>query len=69
MALSRGIAEQRLCCGFHQIADVSLEVSLGMVTLLLVVCLLMIRWIFKTGYRLKDYAMSGLHFIAESPAP
>lgn len=39
---------------FYEIADVSLEVSLGMVTLFLVVCLLMIRWIFKTGYRLKD---------------
>lgn len=38
---------------FYEIADVSLEVSLGMVTLFLVVCLLMIRWIFKTGYRLK----------------
>lgn len=38
---------------FYEIADVSLEVSLGMVTLFLVVCLGMIRWIFKTGYRLK----------------
>ncbi len=38
---------------FYEIADVSLEVSLGMVTLFLVVCLLMVRWIFKTGYRLK----------------
>lgn len=38
---------------FYEIADVSLEVSLGMVTLFLVACLIMIRWIFKTGYRLK----------------
>ncbi len=39
---------------FYEIADVDVGVSLGMVTLFLVTCLLMIRWIFKTGYRLKD---------------
>ena len=39
---------------FYEIADVSLGTSLGMVTLFLVACLIMIRWIFKTGYRLKN---------------
>ncbi|WP_282608166.1 ABC transporter permease [Pelagibius sp. Alg239-R121] len=39
---------------FYEIADVSLGTSLGMVTLFLVICLIMVRWIFKTGYRLKN---------------
>ena len=38
---------------FYGSADVSLSVSLFMILLFLVVCLCVIAWIFKTGYRLK----------------
>ncbi len=38
---------------FFDITDVGVEVSLGMTSLFLVLCLLTIRWMFKTGYRLK----------------
>lgn len=38
---------------FYEIADVDVGVSLGMVGLFLLICLLVVRWIFKTGYRLK----------------
>jgi ABC-2 type transport system permease protein len=38
---------------FHGIADVSVGVSLGMTVVFLVACLLIIGWIFRTGYRLK----------------
>ena len=38
---------------FYEIADVNLGVSVGMAVLFLVVCLAVIWWIFKTGYRLK----------------
>ncbi|TBW03997.1 sugar ABC transporter permease [Azotobacter chroococcum] len=38
---------------FYGVADVSLPVSLGMTALFLVLCLAGVRWIFKTGYRLK----------------
>ena len=38
---------------FFEIADVSVAVSLAMTALFLAVCLLIIWWIFKTGYRLK----------------
>jgi ABC-2 type transport system permease protein len=39
---------------FFEIADVSVEVSLGMTAVFLVVCLAVVWWIFKTGYRLKS---------------
>jgi ABC-2 type transport system permease protein len=39
---------------FFEVADVSVEVSLGMTALFLVVCLALVWWIFKTGYRLKS---------------
>jgi ABC-2 type transport system permease protein len=39
---------------FFEIADVSVTVSLVMTTLFLAVCLVIIWWIFKTGYRLKQ---------------
>ncbi len=39
---------------FFGISDVSLSISLGMTLLFLVACLLGVRWIFKTGYRLKN---------------
>jgi ABC-2 type transport system permease protein len=39
---------------FYGIADVSVTVSLAMTTLFLAVCLAVIWWMFKTGYRLKS---------------
>jgi ABC-2 type transport system permease protein len=39
---------------FYGKGDVSLELSIGFVALLLVVCLGVISLIFKTGYRLKN---------------
>jgi ABC-2 type transport system permease protein len=39
---------------FFEVADVSVGVSLGMTALFLVVCLAVVWWIFKTGYRLKS---------------
>jgi len=38
---------------FFNIADVSPAVSILMIGLFLVICLLVVAWIFKTGYRLK----------------
>ena len=38
---------------FYSIADVSVGVSLGMTVAFLVVCLAVVFWIFKTGFRLK----------------
>lgn len=39
---------------FYEIADVSLGVSVGLTLAFLVICLVTIWWIFKTGYRLKN---------------
>jgi ABC-2 type transport system permease protein len=39
---------------FFETADVSVGVSLGMTALFLIVCLALVWWIFKTGYRLKS---------------
>jgi ABC-2 type transport system permease protein len=39
---------------FYEIADVSVGVSLGMTAVFLLVCLTVVWWIFKTGYRLKS---------------
>jgi ABC-2 type transport system permease protein len=38
---------------FYGIADVNVRVSLGMTALFLAVALLVVAWIFRTGYRLK----------------
>ena len=38
---------------FYGIADVSVGVSLGMTLAFLVTCLIVVWWIFRTGYRLK----------------
>jgi len=38
---------------FYGLADVSVTVSAGMILLFLGVCLLVVRWMFKTGYRLR----------------
>jgi ABC-2 type transport system permease protein len=39
---------------FFNIADVSPAVSLMMIGVFLAICLLVVAWIFKTGYRLKS---------------
>ena len=39
---------------FYEIADVSVGISLAMTLLFLGVCLAIVWWIFKTGYRLKN---------------
>lgn len=39
---------------FFEVSDVNVYTSLGMILIFLSVCLLMISWIFKTGYKLKE---------------
>jgi ABC-2 type transport system permease protein len=39
---------------FFGMADVSVGVSLAMTVLFLLICLAVVWWIFKTGYRLKS---------------
>jgi ABC-2 type transport system permease protein len=39
---------------FYEIADVSLSVSMGMTISFLVICMSVVWWIFRTGYRLKS---------------
>jgi len=39
---------------FYGVADVNVAVSLGMTVLFMLLCLITIWWIFKTGYRLKN---------------
>ena len=38
---------------FYNVSDVNVVVSFGMTVLFLIVCMLTVRWIFKTGYKLK----------------
>lgn len=38
---------------FYGLADVSVGLSAGMILLFLAACMLVVRWIFKTGYRLR----------------
>ena len=38
---------------FFGVSDVSVEISVGMTVAFLLACLVGVRWIFKTGYRLK----------------
>ena len=38
---------------FYGLSDVGVGVSLGMTILFLILCLTIVWWIFKTGYRLK----------------
>ena len=38
---------------FYEIADVRVEISVAMTLGFLVICMSIIWWIFKTGYRLK----------------
>ena len=39
---------------FFNVADVNVALSLGMTLLFLVACMIVVWWIFKTGYRLKS---------------
>jgi ABC-2 type transport system permease protein len=39
---------------FYEIADVSITVSIAMTVAFLAICLCIIWWIFRTGYRLKN---------------
>jgi len=39
---------------FYGVADVSLALSLGMTLLFMAICLAVILWIFRSGYRLKE---------------
>ncbi len=38
---------------FYSVSDVNVVVSFGMTLLFLVLCMLVVRWIFRTGYKLK----------------
>jgi ABC-2 type transport system permease protein len=39
---------------FFGTADVSIEISLAITLLFLAICLAIVSWIFKTGYRIKN---------------
>jgi len=39
---------------FYGISDVSVSVSLGMTAVFLLVCMGIVRWMFRTGYRMKS---------------
>jgi ABC-2 type transport system permease protein len=39
---------------FFDISDVNIEISVAMTLLFLAVCMAIIWWFFKTGYRLKN---------------
>ena len=39
---------------FFEVADVSVGLSLGMIVLFLMICIAMVWWIFKTGYKLRQ---------------
>jgi ABC-2 type transport system permease protein len=39
---------------FYEIADVNPMISVGMIALFLVICLSVLGWMFKTGYRLRN---------------
>ncbi|MFT4917809.1 MAG: ABC-2 type transport system permease protein [Zhongshania aliphaticivorans] len=39
---------------FYDVADVNVGVSVAMIMLFMVICLALIAWIFRTGYRLKS---------------
>jgi len=39
---------------FYEIADVSVALSVGVTVGFLVICMVLVWWIFKTGYRLKN---------------
>ena len=38
---------------FYEVSDVSVELSIGMISGFLALCTAIVWWIFKTGYRIK----------------
>jgi ABC-2 type transport system permease protein len=38
---------------FYGVSDVSMTISLGMTLVFLLICLSVVWWIFRSGYRLK----------------
>jgi ABC-2 type transport system permease protein len=38
---------------FYSVSDVNVAVSFGMTIVFLVLCVLVVRWIFRTGYNIK----------------
>ena len=38
---------------FFELADVNIEISVAVIVFFLVLCMTIVWWIFKTGYRLK----------------
>ncbi|MFW5823656.1 MAG: ABC transporter permease [Marinobacter sp.] len=38
---------------FYGVSDIHVGISVGMILMFLTLCMLLIRWIFRTGYRLK----------------
>ena len=51
---SFGIYFPKFAGTIYEIADVSIYVSMGMTLAFLVICLAVVWWIFRTGYRLKN---------------
>ncbi|RZV48055.1 MAG: sugar ABC transporter permease, partial [Pseudomonadales bacterium] len=39
---------------FFEVADVNVWVSLGMILFFLLLCMAIVSWMFKTGYKLKQ---------------
>jgi ABC-2 type transport system permease protein len=39
---------------FFEVADVSVGISLAMISLFLLLCMTLVWWMFKTGYRLRE---------------
>jgi ABC-2 type transport system permease protein len=39
---------------FYEVSDVGVGVSLSMIAVFLLLCLLAVRWIFRTGYKIKN---------------
>ncbi|HMB72235.1 MAG TPA: ABC transporter permease [Gammaproteobacteria bacterium] len=39
---------------FYEISDVAVGISLAMTAAFMIICLMIIRWMFRTGYRLKQ---------------
>ena len=39
---------------FYGVADVNVVISVGMIFLFLAICIVLVWWIFRTGYRIKN---------------
>ena len=46
--------------GFYEVADISVYISLGMIALFLSFCTAVTWWMFKAGYRLKNWKVCSL---------